>query len=160
MLQYLWRNNVRNNNLNNIYLLRWIFNTSITSLLLIYPLYRKQEKKYYITIFIAGIIYDLLYTNLLFYDAIIFTVLGFIIKKIHENLDISHIKISIYIIGLITLYELSFALFIIVFNLVPITIPKIIYKITHSILLNIIYGELTYTIIKIIPNKYKRISIN
>lgn len=133
---------------------------TLTSLIIIYPFYRKKEKYYFITLFIVGIIYDLLYTNLLFYDAVIFLLFGFIIKKIYKDLDVTHIKLSIYIIFLIIIYELSLGLFIVIFNLVPITITRLIYKITHSILLNIIYGELLFLIIKKIPKNLKRISIN
>lgn len=133
---------------------------TIVSILLIYPLYRKKEKQYFITLFIVGIIYDLLYTNLLFYNAIIFEILGIITKKIYKELDVEHIKLSLYIIGLIIIYEFLFSLNILIFNLVPITISKIIYKITHSILINIIYGELIYTIIKHLPKRFKRVSIN
>lgn len=133
---------------------------TIVSLIIIYPLYRKKEKTYFTIIFIAGIIYDLLYTNLLFYDAIIFLLFGLIIRKIYKDLDVRHIKLSLYIILLIILYELIMAMFILIFNLVPITLPKLLYKITHSILLNIIYGEALYEIIKRLPYKYKRIDIN
>ena len=133
---------------------------TIVSLIIIYPLYRKKEKTYFTIIFIAGIIYDLLYTNLLFYDAIIFLLFGLIIRKIYKDLDVRHFKLSLYIILLIILYELIMAMFILIFNLVPITLPKLLYKITHSILLNIIYGEALYEIIKRLPYKYKRIDIN
>ena len=47
-----------------------------------------------------------------------------------------------------------------IFKLVPITLNKVVYKITHSLLLNIIYGELIYLILKIIPKKYKKLKIN
>lgn len=133
---------------------------TIVSIFIIYPLYRKREKQYFITLFIVGIIYDLLYTNLLLYDALVFMFLGLIIRKIYKNFTVEHLKLSIHIILLIVIYELLISFFIIVFNLVPISLTKVIYKITHSILLNIIYGELLYTIIKKLPNKYKKISIN
>ena len=133
---------------------------TIVSIFIIYPLYRKQEKKYFTILFIVGIIYDLLYTNLLFYDSIIFMFLGLIIRKIYKDFTVEHIKLSIHIIILIVIYELLFSFFIIVFNLVPLTLTKVVYKITHSLLLNVIYGELLYTIINKLPNKYKKISIN
>ena len=133
---------------------------TIVSILIVYPLYRKKEKEYFITLFILGILYDLLYTNLLFYDSLVFILFGFIIKKIYKNLDVRHIKLSLYIIVLIVIYELLMSLMIIIFNLVPITPIRIIYKITHSIIINVIYGELLYTIVKYLPKKLKRISIN
>ena len=49
---------------------------------------------------------------------------------------------------------------IIVFNLVPINISRGLYKITHSLVLNIIYSTILYFIIKRIPKKYKKVSIN
>lgn len=127
---------------------------TIVSLILIYPFYRKKEKNYFITIFLVGLIYDLLYTNLLFYDAVVFLLLGLIIKKIYKDFDVTNIKISLYIILIIVIYELLFALFIIIFNLVPMTLSRLIYKITHSILLNIIYGETALFIINKVPKKY------
>lgn len=133
---------------------------TIVSLLIIYPLYRKKEKKYFITLFITGIIYDLLYTNLLFYNALVFVLFGFIIKFIYKNFDVSSIKLIFYEILIIVAYELLISLFILIFNLVPISINEIVYKITHSLLLNLIYSELLYLVIKIIPKRYKRISIN
>lgn len=133
---------------------------TITSFLLIYPLYRKKERTYFITLLITGLIYDLLYTNLLFYDSIIFILLGYIISLIYKNLDVSNIKIGLYTILLIIVYEVLFYIFIVIFNIVPISLPKLIYKITHSILLNVIYSEIVFLVIDKLPKKYKRIYIN
>ena len=133
---------------------------TIVSLLIIYPLYRKKEKKYFITLFITGIIYDLLYTNLLFYNGLVFILFGFIIKFIYKNLDVSSIKLIFYEILIIVAYELLISLFILIFNLVPISINEIVYKIKHSLLLKLIYSKFLYLVIKIIPKRYKRISIN
>ena len=133
---------------------------TVVSIFIIYPFYKKQENKYLIILFILGIIYDLFYTNLLFINAILFVILGIITKLIYKNLEISYIKLIIYIIILITIYESLQVLIILIFNLVPITLYKLLYKITHSILLNVIYAEILYLIINLIPKKYKKISIN
>ena len=37
---------------------------TVVSIFILYPLNRKKENKFFILIFIVGIIYDLLYTNL------------------------------------------------------------------------------------------------
>lgn len=133
---------------------------TVTIIFLIYPFYKKREKRYYITILILGILYDLFYTNLLFFNAIIFLLLGVISSYIHKNFELNHLKLIIYIALIITAYELITAIIIAIFNLVPITLSKVIYKITHSLLLNIIYAQLVYLVIKLIPIKYKKISIN
>ncbi len=133
---------------------------TLVSIFIVFPLYRKKEKQYLITVGLLGFIYDLLYTNLLFYDAIIYFLLGLITIKVYKRFDVCHIKVSLYVIILLIIYEFVFSVFIALFNLVPITIYDIYYKIIHSLLLNVIYAEFLYTVIKKIPNKYKRIKIN
>lgn len=133
---------------------------SVISIFLIYPFFRKEKKKYLINVFIYGMIYDLFYTNLLFWNACIFLVIGLLTIFIYKNYEISLLKIIIPIIVIITSYELINASIIWIFHLVPITLSKVIYKITHTLLLNIIYAVVIYFIISMIPNKYKKISIN
>ena len=133
---------------------------TLISIYLIYPFYKKKEKKYMITLFLTGIIYDLLYTNLIFYNAITFTIIGIISKYIYKHYEINYLNIIIQIILIVTIYESLNALIIILFNLVPMSISRLFYKITHSLLLNIIYSELLLLIINILPNKYKKVNIN
>ena len=45
---------------------------TVVSLFMIYPFYRKEEKKYFIIVFILGLLYDLFYTNLLFFNGVLF----------------------------------------------------------------------------------------
>lgn len=133
---------------------------TLISIYLIYPFYKKKENKYILTLFLTGIIYDLLYTNLIFYNAIIFTIIGIISKYIYKHYEINYLNIIIQIVLIVTIYELLNALIIILFNLVPMSISRLFYKITHSLLLNIIYSELLLLIINILPNKYKKVNIN
>ncbi len=133
---------------------------TLISIFIVYPLYRKKEKEYFISIFILGFVYDLLFTNLLFFNAVLFVFIGFIIKYIIKNFELGYIKIIIYVLLIVIFYESLTALFLGVFNIVPITIDRLIYKITHSLLLNIIYSELLFIIIKLLPKRFKEISIN
>lgn len=133
---------------------------TVVCIFIIFPFYRKKEKKYFITIFILGIIYDLLYTNLLFFNAILFLGIAFLSRYIYKNFEVTYIRIIIYTIVIISSYEVLTALIILVFNLVPVTFNRVFYKIIHSLLLNIIYVEIVSLIINLIPKKYKKISIN
>ena len=133
---------------------------TLISIFIVYPLYRKKEKEYFISIFILGFVYDLLFTNLLFFNAVLFVFIGFKIKYIIKNFELGYIKIIIYVLLIVIFYESLTALFLGVFNIVPITIDRLIYKITHSLLLNIIYSELLFIIIKLLPKRFKEISIN
>jgi len=133
---------------------------TVVSIFIIYPFYRKNEKKYFITLFILGIIYDLLYTNLLFFNGVLFILIGFISKYINKNYEITPIRLILYTIIIIVSYESLTGLILFIFRVVPVTLYKVWYKIIHSLLLNIIYVELIYLIIKLIPEKFKKISIN
>ena len=133
---------------------------TLISIFIIYPLYRKKEKKYFISIFILGMLYDLLYTNLLFFNAVLFVFIGFIIRLIIKNFELSYMKIILYIVIVVVSYESLTLFFLGIFNIIPVSINRLIYKITHSLLINIIYGEILFIIIKILPKKYKEISIN
>ena len=133
---------------------------TLISIFMIYPFFRKKEKNYFIIIFIVGIIYDLLYTNLLFFNGVLFVIIGLLIRYIYKTYEITPLRLILYLIILIISYETLTGLILLIYNVVPVTFYKVFYKIINSLLLNIIYGELIYLIIKLLPTKYKKISIN
>lgn len=133
---------------------------TVVSIFILYPLNRKKEIKFFIIIFIVGIIYDLLYTNLLFLNGLLFVLITLISKIIYKNFETSYFKLIIYTILVIIVYETVYAGILFIYRIVPITLYKLIYKISHTLILNIIYTELLYFIINKLPKKYKRISIN
>lgn len=133
---------------------------TVVSIFIIYPLNRKKETKFFILIFIVGIIYDLLYTNLLFLNGLFFVLIALLSKVIYKNFETSYFKLIIYTILIIIVYESVYAGILFIYRVVPITFYKLIYKISHTLILNIIYTEILYLIINKLPKKYKRISIN
>ena len=133
---------------------------TLISIFMIYPFFKKKEKTYFILIFIVGIIYDLFYTNLLFFNGVLFITIGLLIKYIYKTYEITPLRLILYIIILITSYEFLTSLVLLIYNVVEVTFYKVFYKIINSLVLNIIYSEIIYLIIKLIPNKYKKISIN
>lgn len=133
---------------------------TLVSIFLIYPFFKKKETLYFVIVFFLGMIYDLFYTNLLFFNAVLFLCMALITMYIYKNLEVNALKLLIYLIIIIASYESLTGLILFIYNIVPVTIPKVLYKITHSLILNIIYGELLYWIIKVLPKKYKKISIN
>ena len=133
---------------------------TVVSVFMIYPFFRKKEVNYYILVAITGIVYDLLYTNLLFFNALLFLVIALVSRFIYKNYGITFIRLIIYIVIIVAIYEGLTALLLLLFNLVPITISRVSYKINHSLILNIIYGEMILLLYKIIPKKFMKISIN
>ncbi len=133
---------------------------TIVSLVVIYNFFYHKEKKYYILAFVLGIIYDLFYTNLLFLDGFLFLLIAFVITKIYKMVGFNYMWIAIDIVLSVIIYECGFALIILLFNLVPMSISRLLYKIGHSLILNIIYGEILYLIIRLLPKKYKKVRLN
>lgn len=114
---------------------------------LIYPFYKNQELRYYIESFIIGIIYDLIFTNLLFFDGVIFLIISLVSVKIYKNFIVDKYKNIMYVFLIIILYEFLVASIFLIFNLVPICFYDFIYKISHTLLINVVYGFLLYEII-------------
>ena len=133
---------------------------SIVSLFFIYSFFKKEKIKYFVFSFIFGFIYDLFFTNLLFFNGILFLAIAFLITVLYENLEINFLNIILDIIIIIIVYELLTVFIVLIFNLVPITPLQVLYKISHSLIMNIIYGEILYFIIKHLPKKYRSLSIN
>lgn len=127
---------------------------TVTCCFMIYPLFISNRKKYLIYAFILGIIYDLCYTNLLFFHGILFLLLGFCTLFIYRTFEVTKIRVILYLFLILILYESFFALMIFIFQLVPITFFKLFYKISHSLLLNLLYGAFLTFIIGILPKKY------
>ncbi len=133
---------------------------TIVALIVIYTFFYHKEKEYLLLAFITGLLYDLFYTNLLFLNSLIFLLIAFIIIKVYKVVGFNYLWILIDIVLAVILYESIVALLIVCFNLVPMSFDRLLYKITHTLVLNVIYGELLYLIVKLIPKKFRQVMIN
>lgn len=133
---------------------------TIVSLVIIYPFFTKKLKYFFITCFLVGLVYDFMYTNLLFYNAVLFLAVGLILMFLYRYIRPSWLSLILFIVVVIAGYECMNAIVILAFQLVPMTFYRLLYKISHSLLLNLCYGEILYFIIWLLPERYKRVSIN
>ena len=100
-------------------------------------IYFTNKKSYHILIIIMGIIYDILYSNIFLYNVILFTII--------INIDIlisKYFKHKLFLFILLTLfniiiYDLISFLLVIVTGYQVVNIYDLLYKINHSIILNI-----------------------
>lgn len=139
-----------------------IFTTMFTVIIVfvLYPLFVGNDKKYYIYSFFLGVIYDLFYTNLFLYDGLMFLLLAVVTVWIYKNFEVNKLHAIFCIVLMIFLYEVIFAFLLFVFNLVPVTFDKVLYKFLHSLVSNVIYGELIFIIIGFLPKKYRIRKLN
>lgn len=133
---------------------------TIVSLVIIYPFFTKKLKYFFITCFLVGLVYDFMYTNLLFYNAVLFLAVGLILMFLYRYIRPSWLSLILFIVVVIAGYECMNSIVILAFQLVPMTFYRLLYKISHSLLLNLCYGEILYFIIWLLPERYKRVSIN
>ena len=126
---------------------------TIVSLIIICPFFKKQINKYYILVGIIGFLYDLFYTNLLFANTIFFLLVAYIISFLYKKMALNLVTNIFLLILSLFIYHAIFVLCLFIFNVVPITYDKFLYLILHSIILNVIYGEILYLICKYLPTK-------
>lgn len=119
----------------------------ITSLPISYLL-TKNKIIFFIAIIIIGIIYDLLYSDIPLINLYFLILLTLLTKIFYQNKKPTTLNItSLTLIGVIT-YDLYLSLILILTKTQNITINDIIYKETHSLILNIIYLILSLIILK------------
>jgi len=134
---------------------------TVISVFLIYPFYKKKEKrKYFITISLIGIVYDLLFTNLLFFHMILFLILGCFVVLCYRYLDTNFLMVLIESVLLITIYQGLSSFFFFLFQVVPVSFDDFCYLLEHTLVLNVLYAELGFFLIKLLPKKYLGLSIN
>ena len=111
-------------------------------------LYSKKTNKYYLSVIILGILYNILYSNIFLYHPIIFYLLSKIdylfLKSFKERIFIYIVVIIINII----IYDSLYFIFIMLTSYQDITILDLIYKIENSLFLNIMSVFVFWFIIK------------
>ena len=101
-------------------------------------LYDDEEKKYYLIIFFLGIIYDLLYSNIFLYNAIIFSFLAIINQKIRKYFKDNLLLFMFLTVINILLYDSISFILITLTNYQEVSILDLIYKVKHSLVLNML----------------------
>lgn len=117
-------------------------------------LYKNNLKDYYSLCFIIGIIYDLLYSNIFLYNALLFLFLAKIDSKV---LKVFKESIALYIILVIlniVLYDGITFLLVTLTKYADLSFASLIYKLKCSMLLNIMSAFVYYFLFK----KHTRLS--
>jgi len=125
----------------------------LVNLIVLLPYY-EDTKKYLRLLIVFGILMDIVYTNTIILNALIFLIIYFICKKINQVLPHNIFTINLLnVLGVILFHILTFLiLFLIQYD--SYSIISLIRIITHSILMTIIYGSLLYIIIDGILKKF------
>lgn len=138
-------------------LLRDIFPLFTVAIIIISSTFKIDDKEFYISIFLSGVVYDLFYTSTLFLNGFIFVFLAYLSKMLVDK-NINFIKALLYY------YLLSFLYIIIMFYFTYFYVPKsLIYIITiykNNMIINSLYFSLSYLVLvglkNITSNSYKK----
>lgn len=99
--------------------------------------YLANKKSYYILIIVIGIIYDLLYSSVFLYNLIIFILLINLDKRIAKYFKNSLSLLVILSLLNIVIYDIIGFSLVMLTSYELVTISDLMYKINHSIILNI-----------------------
>lgn len=125
----------------------------IIAFTIIYP-YFDNDKKYFILIFVFGILFDILYTSTFMVNTFIFIIIGIVIKILYNILsDNVFVTNIISYVGIIIYHLLSFIILIIT-GYGNYSIILLFNIIIHSIIMTIIYTSISYFIIKFLYKKF------
>ena len=116
------------------------------TIVFVYP-YFKNDKKYYKTCLIYGIIYDLIYTNTLIFHGILFLLIGYIVHYLYKLFSLNIINITIIVIGCIVIYRILGYLLVCLVSSYNFSWFTLLNSITSSLILNVIYISFLYIII-------------
>lgn|SRR5574344_935433 len=129
--------------------------TLLTSFIIIYPYFCKDNKKYLIYLIIAGVFYDLAYGDIYLLNVIIFPIMGLFISFLYDNLSTNTFTFILKLLLVVSIYRLVTYIVYLVFSVSHFNILLLFTSIYRSLLLNIIYGLILYLITNIISNKFK-----
>ncbi len=139
--------------ISNISLFRPMF--TITSLILIYPYFNKEDDNFYRAVTLCGFCYDIVYTNSLPLNTLLFFMLAIIVKIMNNILANNIINVIIMTIITITIFDLSNFFILNIIDYTNISFYDVSYKILNSLFFNIIYVVILFIWLRYISDKYR-----
>ena len=128
---------------------------TLMSLIIVYPYFNGNIKKFLISCFVTGVFYDLIYTDTIIIHGFLFLIIGYIIVKL--NLIMSNNYLNVAIMGIICIVFYRFVLYGLLLITANISFSWVLLlkSIYHSLILNVIYIVLVYLITDKISFKFR-----
>jgi len=124
------------------FILDYFFNRNINQNSLFFPLFTLLSLVItcsYKTSFLIGFIYDIIFTNTLFFNSFIFLVIMYIVKKLYMSFSYNYLTRIIIGIFAIILYRIICYLLFTLFMIVPFDILSLLKGIYSSLIVNFVY---------------------
>lgn len=115
----------------------------IVSIFLVYNLFN-DERKYFITILIFSLLYGALFMNNILLGSFLFLIVAFVTKLYNRYINLNIFTLLLGIIVTIILYDSIMYIVLCCSFVSNFSLKILLYKIKHSIVINIIYSLLLY----------------
>lgn len=116
----------------------------LIALLIIYPYFKKNNKKYLIYSTIYGFIYDLFYTETFILYAFLFFVISILIIKLDKYFSRNIINIVFMTLLIVISYRIIAYIILVLINYLSFNILLLFKSIYSSLILNILYALILY----------------
>lgn len=128
---------------------------SLMSLILIYPYFNGNHEKYYITSFVMGLACDLIYTDTIIVNAVLFLLIAIVITRLNYILSNNYINVIIMALICIVIFRtITYCLLLMTGN-VNWNMSNLLKSINRSIISNSLYVSIGYIITDTISYKLK-----
>lgn len=126
---------------------------TLISLIIVYPYFHNNENKYFKLSFLIGLLYDIVYTNTIFFNAFVFFIIAFIIKKINSFISNNSVNVAIISFIVIIFYRTIIYILLCLIGYLNFQIKDLLYSIVSSLILNMLYSIILYLITDYISKK-------
>lgn len=121
---------------------------SLVILLVSYPFFEKRRNLYLGFSFLLGFLYDLSYTNLFLWNAIIFFAVAFLISLFYQKVPINYSTLMLFIFSLVLIYEGFNVFLLFIYRLhIPSFFLLWQYFLSH-LLSNLLYGYFLFFLLQ------------
>ena len=118
--------------------------------------YYKDKNKYYLILLLIGILYDLIYTDVLFLHSFLFLIIGIFIKQYNKRIGITKKNLLILVFMEILLYDSLYSLLLVLFQNMDFSLIEVLYKVLNSYIINVLYAYILYKLFPIKKKKHKK----
>ncbi len=133
----------------------WIPLFSLVSLIIIYPYFKGQEQNYLKVCALIGFCYDIVFTDTLLMNFVIFIGIGVLIQGINHIFSTNMINICFMVPVIVALYRLVSYLILCLAGFFHFEWQSLGVSIYSSLLLNIMYAVIVYLITDRIAKRYR-----
>lgn len=128
---------------------------TVISLIIIFPYFNNDEIGYLKICALFGLIYDILFTNTLGLNIVLFVIIGFIINFLDGTLSNSLISVIIKMLVVIIVFDSLTYFILLMLDYMDYGIIILLKKLLKSLILNLIYIIILYFSTNGLAKKYK-----